>query len=140
MQTYWLNPGRGKGSRGSISDSDAGDQSFTNGDDAVDTSDAGWDDRKERLIDWNVEKLVEILKQIIARRDSTSESSNESRTRISGELAVPVATPLEEVKEIIQLPEFNIANVRSMGNPDDVQIPQEVITQIRDFVTCVANM
>lgn len=102
----------------------------------------GNSDRKSRLIDWNVEKLVEILRLILARREvsNVATKARQNERRVDDSFLVASLTPLDEVKEIIALPKFNGHVAKMQRDPDSVQVPQMALDQIRDYVTCIANM
>ena len=97
-------------------------------------------DREMRLIDWNVEKLVELLKEILARREVTAHDHPSTSRPGSIHKITTAGTPLEEVKEIIVLPEFNGKKAHMQRKPEDITVPQEVIHEIREYVHCIANM
>lgn len=48
--------------------------------------------------------------------------------------------PLEEVKTIIELPEFDKRAARRQRDNKDVEIPEAVVQQLRNFVTEIAEM
>jgi hypothetical protein len=64
----------------------------------------------QRLIDWNTEKLICLLKQILARR-TTSRFSSNREVRLSCLEKIHSHHPLEEVQEIISLPEYDAAAI-----------------------------
>ena len=118
---------------------------------------SGLDQRSLRLVEWNVEMLLAILKQIIARREATlaaasgrrmTMGSKKSRTNSSLD-GTEVTTltpfdddhpPLEEVKEIIHLPGFNRKVASKQRDPEDVEVPPKVISQLREYVIAIAGM
>jgi hypothetical protein len=88
----------------------------------------------ERLIDWNVDVLIRLLQQIVARRDVTFQPFDIEDT------AKPkvITNPFDEVKEIIALPEFK--ETRKLRDPNDVTIPENVVAQLRDYVAEIAML
>ncbi|CAB9500916.1 Receptor-type guanylate cyclase gcy [Seminavis robusta] len=96
----------------------------------------GLDERTYRQIDWNVETLLRLIKQVVARRGpvvNPSESLMKMNISIDG-------LPLNEVREIIQLPEFDSnKSTRHMKKPSDVVIPIEVEHQLHHLVSCIAS-
>lgn len=134
MQTYWLSGSRGCSN---ATASNIGDESSGGDiDDILPLPTAV--DKVARLVDWNVEKLVGILKQIVARR----EISETSVVRKDGDVAAVSTrgTPLEEVKEIISLPEFDTTVTGKQKSPVEVTLSATAVAQLRDYVTCIANM
>ena len=114
-------------------------------------------DREERLVDWNVQMLLEFLKQIVARRNARNAkkdkaSSRTARRGSSRELkgtnteekgmAMPTMddafNPLDEVREIIRLPEFDAKAAKNASA--EVEIDPVVVTQLSQYVSCVAKM
>ena len=50
------------------------------------------------------------------------------------------ATPLEEVREIISLPEFSAKVAQNQKEPEQVKIPKDVIVELHDLVSHIAAM
>ena len=94
-------------------------------------------------IDWNVECLLRLVKQIVAKRNAcsqTSSSHNYSSTGPSDNKLQKGETFLDEVKEIIELPQFDAAMARDVQDIDEVVLPEEAVQELRDYVTCIASM
>lgn len=97
--------------------------------------------RKLRAVKWNVEMLLKHIKLIVAHRQAHAEVS-------VSEQAVPKVLrmsssslgnqrkkcPLEEVKEIITLPEF-VQATKELVHPEEIQIDGLVMAQLEDLVT-----
>ena len=102
-------------------------------------------DKVVRLIEWNVDVLMRLLKQIVARRraaalvqGNASSAANEAASTLSG--VQSRATVIDEVKEIILLPKFN-AKVAAKQEPyENIQLDQVVCDQLRNYVTNVAAL
>eukprot|EP00934_Nitzschia_sp_Nitz4_P000129 Nitzschia sp. Nitz4//scaffold16_size188269//96486//104413//NITZ4_001795-RA/size188269-snap-gene-0.143-mRNA-1//-1//CDS//3329538529//129//frame0 len=95
----------------------------------------------ERLIEWNVDVLSRLLCSIIANRSAvTYGESDVCAMPIRKQTHLPEGTkivrPLDEVKEIIELPEFDqhLATV----NPESVQLDPHVKGLLREYVSEVA--
>jgi hypothetical protein len=58
-----------------------------------------------RLVNWNVEVLRKLLKQVVAHREARAD--NEPRNRKVKYTPNTTGTVFDEVKEIIELPEFD---------------------------------
>ena len=102
----------------------------------------GLDARTYRLIDWNVEMLLNIAKQIVARRSVVSKTKRRTSTRVptkSTDISVG-ATPLEEVREIIALPEFDEHTAPKQVDPETIEIPSNVVAQLHHLVSVIATM
>ena len=102
-------------------------------------------ERTKRLVQYNVEVLVPLLKQIVARRRNNSASSGDSCWRPSSVLQNQGTTsasgkmPLEEVKEIIILNEFDARAAKNQQRFQEVDISQTVVSQLQLYVTCIAQ-
>jgi hypothetical protein len=96
-------------------------------------------DKTRRLIDWNVEVLLRLLGQIVACRITHP-------VKISGVFVRNSASPkgqtvLDEVKEIITLPNFN-AKSAELRKKDSAttQLNDDVVQQLREYVANVAAL
>jgi len=132
MQTYWL----------SIKDNA---QSVASGD----GSNNWWGDAEvennklERLIDWQVEVFTRLLKQVVAQRKAIEKSNQGSQHLVRIPALIDSVekgqgTCLDEVKEIISLPEFDASVAQSMA--EDVELGDTVIDQIRSYIRTISCM
>ena len=131
LQTYWLNRGRRHGqtefettSNGVSAQSDEIDELYGL-------------DSEHRWVEWNTEVLRNLLKQIVARRENQRRLSGDSHHSGSN---VHAAIPLEEVKEIIELPKFDRKAAKRQRDNQDVEIPQKVSDQLKSYVTQIAGL
>jgi hypothetical protein len=93
-----------------------------------------------RLVDWNTEVLLKLMKKVVARRGRIVEEPYKTTdSSIRGDPWVrtwsPSETILSEVKEIIALPACR--NVKD--NVDDIAICQEVQDQLRHYIGKIAS-
>jgi 3'5'-cyclic nucleotide phosphodiesterase len=147
MQTYWLvmSPTNNTGSNydrtsSAASSERSADQRLLESDRNSLNPIQQIDSKTGRLVEWNADVLLRLLKQIVARRLSCTKSKslkNDSpnEERFASEDTTHV---LDEVKEIITLPGFE--EIQYSENPDDVVISDEVVKQLRSFVTNIAMM
>ena len=102
------------------------------------------DSKTDRLIDWQVDVFSRLLKQVIARRNASSnleDAESQSTATVPFHwTSAPDKTCLDEVKEIIMLPEFDAQAARTQENPDEIVLDQKVIKQLRSYITAVAHM
>jgi Adenylate and Guanylate cyclase catalytic domain len=99
-------------------------------------------DKTSRLIDWNVELLMRYLKMIVARRQGVR------ATKIGGYAKAmscsltprPGTQPLDEVVEVIELPEFDAETSDMKVDPDSAHVDAAVVEQLRSYVTSIAAM
>ena len=141
LVTYWLVANfHARG--GSCADRDetvvSGEDPF--GSSGIDDSKA---ERMERLIDWNVEVLLGLLKQIVGRRELLAASrkitvTDDASSAFTAEGKTGTSF-LDEVKEIITLPAFDGA-VADPQDPDKVKIPEIVQQQLRAYVSSIAGL
>ena len=130
MQTYWVKHSVDK-------DEGSNDDSTSSPVDRIDY-DTMISERKNRLIDWNVESLLQLIRQIVAHREARGMLAKSSDHR--DETLAIGSHPLDDVKEIISLPEFDTKTARRKRTPDQIEIPAEVVSQLRYFVACIASM
>jgi hypothetical protein len=88
--------------------------------------------KNDRLIDWQVDLLLRLIKQIIAGREPTA-------TPISSPSTVVETCPVvfEEVSESIELPKFDPEAARARLSTADV--PDVVILELREYVSTIAS-
>jgi hypothetical protein len=97
--------------------------------------------RMERLVQWQVEGLSNSLRQIIARRaSSTSRTPSLTKEKLR---KLPTLLDkhelLKEVKEVLSLPQFDAKTFHNNVDPSSIQLPQNVIQQLTALVTKIAT-
>lgn len=90
--------------------------------------------KHERLVDWAVELLKDRIQNVLILRQSCGKGTQQSKS-LSTEVAT-AAMPLDEVAEIIVLPDFECSKAKA----GSVQLSDEVVGQLRKFVTNIAAM
>lgn len=107
--------------------------------------------KEQRLVDWNCELLQQLLRQIVARRNFVKNASrriNAPFTAMMSELPkiggmimgnTTNVTPLSEVVEVINLPEFDVAAYHSSTDAKHITLSPSVVTQLRRYVTILAS-
>ncbi len=92
-------------------------------------------DKTNRLVNYNAEVLISLLKKVIARRSVADnmydDDENSSR-------AWSVA--LDEVKEVIEMPIYNEEAAVKMASDYTVEIPEIVRTELRSYIHRIAGM
>lgn len=136
LTTHWLNLTLTNNS--SSSDKSTSHPSDRIREDNLDGGESPAFDRRERLIDWNVEVLSSVLKQIIARRQGCQSNVDGRSTPSAFAYASGTTIPLDEVKEIIALPDYH--DESATVDEVSVVIPQEVDRQLRKLVSCVCAL
>jgi class 3 adenylate cyclase len=137
MQTYWVAVGNSKRrNSGGDTSTSAGSEDDDQMPDRQGNQTAFPEvcAKTARLVQWNVDVLVNLLNQVHARRDA---SIVEPKVAESGGTNLSQQTVLEEVKEIIHLPTFSGKRAK---NPDNIELDPVVLDQLEDYVSAVASM
>jgi class 3 adenylate cyclase len=99
-------------------------------------------EKQRRLIDWNAEVLTPLLREMVALREASGIEATpeaELKTLESAKLRSENSV-IEEVQEIVTLPVFNADNAKKMKDPELVDLGDEVIAQLTEYVTVVSAM
>ena len=117
---------------------------YTDGDTAGDFAFYEQMSKTDRLVEWNVEILSYLLKQIMVARPEHAEVSNrkalaKAENGMRGEERPPT-TVLDEFKEIIELPYIGAEEILQRKHPDTIVLPPVVVLQLRDLIKTVADM
>ena len=101
----------------------------------------------QRLVRWNSDVLVRLLKQIVARRNAASEREEPKAPRLyspsasgSLDLVSRSGTVMDEVKEIIALPEFDAKAAKNQQDPRTVVLDKAVVDQLHNYVSVIASL
>jgi class 3 adenylate cyclase len=135
LKTYWLRSNKAvptstthsssEASVGNIDDIDATEV-------VTDATTALNDGKTQRLVEWNTEILARLLKLIVARRATNSPKEAITLDEKS-KFHQPNENILDEVKEIIRLPDFNAAC--PVDKIQSVNLGKNVMDQLTSFVT-----
>ena len=87
----------------------------------------------KRLVEWHTEMLRKLLKQIVAQREALGKQPWDEEPILQREEGAAV---VDEVADFIDLPPFVH---KRPHDPDLVELPIQVETQLRAFVAAVAN-
>jgi class 3 adenylate cyclase len=141
MQTYWIEDNKVT-SAAFVATSDKSDSHSNEGMARKPCSlrDIGIEKKNQVLIDWNTDVLGKIICQIMARRNNSKSCrvkklDDTSTVHHHGK----GQTVIDEVKEIIELPEFDVSNFRRPQDLDSIVLPPEVASQLRDYVETIAT-
>ncbi|GKY95689.1 hypothetical protein MPSEU_000529800 [Mayamaea pseudoterrestris] len=93
--------------------------------------------RTDRLIEWNCDILLRLLKQVIARRNVLLKR-NPLRKADADEnrLIAPNMHVIDEVQEIIEVPNQRMSNL----DYESIVLPKEVVDEMYDYVSNIAAM
>ena len=102
------------------------------------------DDKLGRLIDWNFEQLSRLLKLIVARREVASnrvDTTDSKKLEVSLKANHQPDCVLEEVREIIQLPEFDHEAARHEETDlSKIELTTDDSNQLRTYIMCLAQL
>lgn len=147
LQTYWLKKNfKRAGTRSTESDHSQSSSSPESVAESASPSEdlADKTERTNRLISWNVETLLALLKHVIVHRNARTEAgkrgtlltkSDTDQTVMNG-----ISDCLGEVREIIALPEYDSTVASLAKDVEKVHVSREVKNEMRAFVGCVASM
>lgn len=136
MQTYWLEL-NAKTDSSSVLDASSSAGSEKMHEEDVGGGMSGFDAKAIRLIEWNVDVLLRLLKLIEARRraclipEAEATPPHEARFTMSGQ------STIDEIKEIVALPKFRDVAVQQ-EDPEEIELNQVVVRQLHDYVCNIA--
>lgn len=128
LQTYWIEVKRNS----DVSSLSSGDSSHGS-DTEEHQREHETDEKKERLVDYNVAILQQFLKRIVASRQNTPEDCQNAYFR--GACGNPV--PFEELADVIDFP---IVHSMPLSDCKDVELDSKVVDQLESYVSSVAAM
>jgi hypothetical protein len=139
LETFWLVLGRER-SEGTSMASDAlsvqsDGKSYHEAESTVSSLSSK---RMTRLIDWNVDVLLRLLKLIAAARSGPQ--SKPHAKRVAQTNSKTGATVLDEVREIIALPKFDAETAAKRENVESIKIDEKVFAQLSTYVASIAAM
>jgi len=159
LTTFWLVPKSGPDSSGQSSCSYS--SAASSGDDTTD--DPGGDgkrnekaaakagavqvEKKQRLVKWNTEMLLTIVKTIVAFRidsgiqpDDFSKIADLERGVCGGPDTQVDSTVADEVVEVIGQRKFIIFETQERTDPNTIKLPEAAVSQLEDYVQAIAAM
>lgn len=159
LQTYWIEmTPRANSRRHSNSSEDSGsahpdcsmlwgEQEDMKKDDPLDSG-TFERSRHQRLVDYNVDLLSQHLKHIVARRQMLQASGRRCSMggrppelhKFSTDTVLDDKMVLDEVTEVIRLPCFNASAFKGTVDPESIQLPPNVVGQLKRFVSIIAAM
>ena len=96
--------------------------------------------RTSRLVDWNKDLLLKLLKAVVARRQAMNRNTDTTKVvEIIGRRDRGV-TVLDEVKEIIALPAFDHSVMKREVAANTIQLGETVERELGNFVATVASL
>jgi len=149
LQTFWLeiaSKGGGSssgysGTSGTSDDSDAiahdttGEKKQSKATSVHDLASS----KTRRLIEWNVDILAKLLKQIIARRLAIGRDAFGPGFSSEQRLARKGGMPIHEVVEVIRMPKFD-RRLAEAEHPENIFLPRVIMEQLHDYVSNIAAL
>lgn len=152
LQTYWLqyqaekseeassDNGLSEESLGDVTnDSDGSDMEVVEEEQEAQPTYSDVSAKTARLIDWNKDMLLRLLKAIVARRQARNDTGPSAEPDENFDRAQGM-TVLDEVKEVVSLPAFNPAVVQREVDPDSIELDEDVVAELGCFVATIASM
>ena len=153
IQTYWIGKGVEQAKPESLGQYETSSESGSSvsADDVVDGQFSDQlchaDGREDRLVDWNVTVFLDILKHIVARREACAKSGINKKSETRGDdpailtkMNMNHYKPINGVREIITLPEFNDVAKAMKEDVQSVEISSDVIAELRSYISAVAGL
>ena len=142
MQTYWVEPVSASRKKKTSKSSTAfsGDERLQSSSQNLNSSES----RNERLADWIEQVMERLIKNIVARRNAMKSKIRNIGVITSGEYFTLASsdrgTVLDEVREIVELPEFDPETLHNQEDPDSVTLGANVKKQLHSYVMSIASM
>ncbi|CAJ1963470.1 unnamed protein product [Cylindrotheca closterium] len=92
---------------------------------------------RKSLIDWQVDVLSRLLKQIVFHRKNVSQASQASLDVSSEE---STTKPRDSIAECIRMPDYGAYNTTESNGVDGLELPDKVLKQLEDLVTSIAQL
>ena len=100
-------------------------------------------EKEQRLIDWVVDQLYSVLKQIEAKRHMQQKINEENSVIPQAQFSSATTSVFEEVQEIIKMPPVDPqqeAALQNLMDPESVELHPDVKIQLNDFVTSISTL
>lgn len=98
----------------------------------------------QRMIDWNSEILLQLLRAVVASRSNGYKPRRSTKPTTLDQMEMDVGqetTPFEEVGEPPSLPpDFDIMTKQNQVSPEDVEMDPAVAKQLHSYVTNIAAL
>lgn len=94
--------------------------------------------KKKRLITWNAELLISTMKRIVAHRQALSDQESTTAIQTTTKEKRPESNPLQEVVEIIELPQYD--NEHRSSDSSKVHLDMWTTQMVFEFVEEIAAM
>ena len=96
--------------------------------------------QEKRLIEWHVEVLSRLLREILSQRTRSTWRTTTKRVDAATFTIEDKKNPRDEYADVINMPVFDAKKAKKFVDPDTIELEPEVVSQLRDFVAAVASM
>ncbi|CAB9508590.1 Receptor-type guanylate cyclase gcy [Seminavis robusta] len=161
VTTYWCRPDNHRENQNLSPTAEADLERGTIGGLRNITNEKSAAEKRRRLVEWNVQVLLNLLKEVVrskqhqaavrkqkSRAQGTLLSSasivsspmTSSKADSSDDSSCDLTRPLDGVKEVVDFPEFSRRKARLQKGRSTVFIPQVVVDQLHEYVTCISDL
>jgi hypothetical protein len=106
---------------------------------SVPTVDPSKGDKDQRLVDWQVESFLRLLKQIVAFRNRANRGKKQKNESFSLKLDCG-ETVLDEVEEVIRLPDFDSSRCGNKAiDAESASISAMAVAQLRSYIEQISS-
>ena len=139
LQTFWLVLGKERSDGASSAGDTASIQSDSKSEVEARPAVRSLSSKKHtRLIKWNVDVLLRLIKQIAAARSGPPPKRHAEH--VAQTSSGTGKTVLHEVTDIISLPKFDAKTAEKLEDVESIEIDEKVFAQLTSFVSSVAAM
>eukprot|EP00934_Nitzschia_sp_Nitz4_P008340 Nitzschia sp. Nitz4//scaffold542_size5954//4415//5950//NITZ4_009185-RA/size5954-processed-gene-0.5-mRNA-1//-1//CDS//3329554271//8330//frame0 len=96
-------------------------------------------ERRATLIDWGVSFLVSHLQMILAKRATQDGLKAQNPPPLYGS-SEEGHVVLDEFKDRIAFPDFDAASVQKLVPPETIELDDQVLSEIKDYVSVIASL
>lgn len=98
------------------------------------------DDKTQRLVQWNTDALLQLLRQVVARRKAREQLHGRTIGNACQVHGDKTRFPIDEVKEIIHLPSFDKEVAKVELDPASIRLSKNVAYQLHAYVEQISQM
>lgn len=142
MQTYWIEMRRASSDSNSICSTNETDSTTEGPSEEQHPSFVNPEipARTQRLIKWNTEVLLGLLREVVARRNTRFALGSDCPEEAVVETKAKDLIVLDEVKDVISFPRNDDKAACEKEEPLAIELDPEVAEQLREFISDVASM
>ena len=134
MKTYFLRVSGAFSRAGSVIDKSEGATEVDWAKASVLSPSASVSNQTRRLVEWNTESLLRLLQHVVASRGSSKQTKSAGAKKL-----LPTHAPLEEVVEVIALPQFNLKTACNRVDPETIDLGPAVKEQLYSYISWLAS-